>query len=553
MRAKGVCDEVIRRLTNIYSDCITIPIINNVPGSPLSNLRGSLRQGCPGSMGWFSIGIDPLLCLLERRLQGIVICSLPVLGPPDFGQVSLPQLEERYKVYGLADDVKASVSTMAEFSLIENSVRLFELSSGNKLHRDSVKGKCKVLALGRWRNSLQQEDIGQPHFRLSDRLSMVGVELLASWQQSRKINNDELLSRVKSTIGSWKSGKFLRPFSVNSYCFSKVWFRTFSVDLRVCDVKAMSSAAKAWIYQDMLEKPGELLLYRPVDEGGLGLHHLASKALASLISTFIQTAANPSFQQSLYHSILYRRNCLRDTSAPELDLPPYYSRNFFNIIREVIDESPLNPVRMSVKEWYRYLLERDVTMDRVDEEGRMVNKVSRVEEKHPNVDWQLSHRLSRLRGLTPQVKSFNFKLLNEILPCKQRVSQLLPASSATCNLCSAAQPESLSHAFFECDKNREASNFLLHLTRVYDPGVSHERVLHLQINTDALYEVPTLLVFCTGLELIWKNRQLKKATSLYETRAELELLVITLRKSSTKAIREISKMIQNTLENFSLL
>ena len=129
MRAKGVCDEVIRRLTNIFSDCITIPIINNVPGSPLSNLRGSLRQGCPGSMGWFSIGIDPLLCLLERRLQGIVICSLPDLGPPDFGQVSLPQLEERYKVYGLADDVKASVSTMAEFSLIENSVRLFELNS----------------------------------------------------------------------------------------------------------------------------------------------------------------------------------------------------------------------------------------------------------------------------------------------------------------------------------------------------------------------------------------------------------------------------------------
>ena len=67
-------------------------------------------------MGWFSIGIDPLLCLLERGLQGIVICSFP-------------QLEERYKVYGLADDVKASVSTMAEFSLIENSVRLFELNS----------------------------------------------------------------------------------------------------------------------------------------------------------------------------------------------------------------------------------------------------------------------------------------------------------------------------------------------------------------------------------------------------------------------------------------
>ena len=54
MRAKGVCEQVIARLCNIYSNCITIPVINNIPGRPLQNIRGSLRQGCPGSMGWFS-------------------------------------------------------------------------------------------------------------------------------------------------------------------------------------------------------------------------------------------------------------------------------------------------------------------------------------------------------------------------------------------------------------------------------------------------------------------------------------------------------------------
>lgn len=33
MRALGVCEDVINRLYNIYSDCITIPVINNIPGS----------------------------------------------------------------------------------------------------------------------------------------------------------------------------------------------------------------------------------------------------------------------------------------------------------------------------------------------------------------------------------------------------------------------------------------------------------------------------------------------------------------------------------------
>ena len=98
----------------------------------------------PASMGWFAVGIDPLL----------------------------PRIEERYTVYGLADDVKDSVSCMAEFAIIEEAAHLFELSSGNLLHRDPINGNCKVLALVRWRNTLQKKGIGQPH--LND-----------SWQPTR--------------------------------------------------------------------------------------------------------------------------------------------------------------------------------------------------------------------------------------------------------------------------------------------------------------------------------------------------------------------------------
>ena len=39
MRAKGVCEEVLNRLTNIYDNYITIPVINNIPGKPL-NVQG---------------------------------------------------------------------------------------------------------------------------------------------------------------------------------------------------------------------------------------------------------------------------------------------------------------------------------------------------------------------------------------------------------------------------------------------------------------------------------------------------------------------------------
>ena len=109
-------------------------------------------------------------------------------------------------------------------------------------------------------------------------LSMVGVELTASWVTTRKLNNDELQKRVQSSIGSWKSGKFMphvsRPFSINTYCTSKVWFRTGSVDLRMGDVTAITSKLKSYCYQDLYQKPSEVLLYRRVEEGGLGMHHV---------------------------------------------------------------------------------------------------------------------------------------------------------------------------------------------------------------------------------------------------------------------------------------
>ena len=69
LRAKGVSEEVISRISNIYDNCITIPVVNNVLGKPIKNIRGNLRQGCPGSMGWFGVAIDPLLVYLKIDYQ----------------------------------------------------------------------------------------------------------------------------------------------------------------------------------------------------------------------------------------------------------------------------------------------------------------------------------------------------------------------------------------------------------------------------------------------------------------------------------------------------
>ena len=134
-----------------------------------------------------------------------------------------------------------------------------------------------------------------------------------------------------------------RPWSLNSYALPKVWFRCHSVDLRIADITSITSKVKSWLYQDQLEKPEDMVNYRPPEMGGLGLHHVKIKAEASLIRTFMETAVNPSFRQNQFHNVLYRVYVLTDdsiTSPPPM--PPYFSQHFFNNIKWVKQNTPLN-------------------------------------------------------------------------------------------------------------------------------------------------------------------------------------------------------------------
>ena len=203
-------------------------VVNNVQGRAFPNIRGSLRQGDIPSMFWFAIGIDPLLIYLDRRLQGIPITSLPIMGPTmeHENNSTMEANKQVFKAIAYADDVKPSITSMNEFNLVDRACTLLENASGVKLHRDPGSGKVKFLALGRWRGTLRQEDLPHQYVRLSDHLDFVGVELRSSYLQTRKANGDILQARIANIVGPWKAGRFMplshRAYSANCYALSKV-------------------------------------------------------------------------------------------------------------------------------------------------------------------------------------------------------------------------------------------------------------------------------------------------------------------------------------------
>ena len=376
LEKKGVTRQNISRIKNLYTNNTTICVANNKLCRSFKNICMSLRQGDIPSMNWFAYGIDPLISYLDKRLSGITIFSLPVAGPAREKDTRPPPISQSYKVIGYADDIKPGISSMQEFILVDNAAKMFEGASGCKLHRDPTVGKCKFLPLGRWKGTLEQEDIPCNYMQISDHLDMVGVVLKTTHTQTRKTNGDEIQSRVKNTINPWLAGKFMpltqRPWSVNCYSLSKVWFRCHSLDLRILDTVSINSKIKSWIYADLLVKPEEKILFRPANCGGLGLLNVNIRAQACLIKTFLETAANQKYLQNLYHVSLFRYHILNDRSLPNPGLPPYYNDSFFSTIRRIHNETPMNIINMSLKQWYQILLEDNVITRETDDKRELI-------------------------------------------------------------------------------------------------------------------------------------------------------------------------------------
>ena len=270
----------------------------------------------------------------------------------------LPSLETIYILYAYCDDLKPAITNLWEFVLVKRVMTLFEWSSGCKMHRTAASQKFKFLALGKWQTELTQEMIPHSFFSLSDHLDFLGVTLKSTYAQTRQVNGDILQDRIRKVIGAWRAGRFmalnLRPHSVNTYAISKLMYKCNTMDPRIGDLKIFNKMVKTFIHAELMEKPEELVLYRDIEEGGLGLIHIQNRAKAALISTFLQTAINPNFSRNFYHNHLYCYYILGE-NLPKPDIPPNFAGDFFPSIRK-LRETTNDIENSNLKSVYNFLM-----------------------------------------------------------------------------------------------------------------------------------------------------------------------------------------------------
>ena len=116
---------------------------------------------------------------------------------------------------------------------------------------------------------------------------------------------------------------------------------------------------------------------------------------------------------------------------------------------------------------------------------------SRLEAKNPDLDHSTSYRLSRIFGLAPEQKSFNFKMIQSLLPTKNCLVRMGKVQSSLSSLHCDEVSDSTDH-LLTCSQSREVSTRLMSYLTSYFPNISPADVVILNVPATESLELPAV-------------------------------------------------------------
>ena len=276
-----------------------------------------------------------------------------------------------------------------------------------------------------------------------------------------------------------------------------------------------------------------MILHRKRSVGGLGLLNVKYKAMAEMARSFMESSLNPKFITNIHHQALYLWKVEENRDIPDPGKNPFMTEELWSNIKRVKEEGLLNIGKMTTGQWYRALLENNITMQ-VDADGRSSLRPCKVEIANPRVDWAQTWQLASLRDLSSEDQTFLWRMLHDILPTQSRLHRLGMRNAPTpnCLRCDSLVPESLSHALVTCQKNSEVTAWLLPIVHQHLPGLQPQQLVQLDLGTmDESMRFPIVWLISNVFSLLWQSKKEKKVPTLFQTRAMLEARVTILRKT----------------------
>jgi len=310
--------------------------------------------------------------------------------------------------------------------------------------------------------------------------------------------------------------------------------RCHIVPLRKGDSDNFKKVVNRFVFADQLEKPKDLIKYRSRCNGGLQLHNIDCKALAMLIKTFLEMSISSKFRTSLYFNALYEYYVLDNTSISPPRRPPFYSQQFFEVIKSAMENNQI--AEWSSKQWYCYLLGRNHLQKEVldvDGENRWEDVQCHVETVFPNFDWKATWARTRLPGLNNECRSFLWLYFHNLLPTQARLHRILRAvDNPSCTHCVSGEPDQiLNHTFSSCLYSKHIVDWMVtKINRMPALNVNLESALWLQF-PPPITEIDLLCatwIVGESLSYIWARRKNREEVSIESLLAIIQVKAIHL-------------------------
>ena len=167
-----------------------------------------------------------------------------------------------------------------------------------------------------------------------------------------------------------------------------------------------------------------------------------------------------------------------------------------------------------------------------DHDSPPVLILSSLEESSPGTDFSNSYRMARLFGLSPEQKTFLFKMTQNLLPTRERLHRVGKSPSPSCRFCDDPQ-DNIEH-LLACPYSTQVATPLLACLSSQAGTLTNKNITTLNFSTSESWELPAAWLVATCLNLIWDDRVASRSTSIISCRAELSARISILRRTKWK-------------------
>ena len=147
----------------------------------------------------------------------------------------------------------------------------------------------------------------------------------------------------------------------------------------------------------------------------------------------------------------------------------------------------------------------------------------RAELASPTTDWSLSWAACRQPGVPPELSSFLWRIMHNLLSTQAKLFRMGTIQSPTCKMNGCSEEGTLEHELLSCSKNDEVGHKLHRCLQHYVPGIQTATALTLE-HGDIESEISLSLTLLTNttLKAIWKERESGSSVRSYRVRADVE-------------------------------